>query len=85
MKTTLDELQTFIAIVDSHSVSRAAERLAISTAAASKLLSRLEGKLETTLLNRTTRRLELTEEGQTFLAQARQIVALAEESEEMMW
>ena len=84
MNTTFDELQAFIAIADSHSVSRAAERLNISTAAASKLLSRLEAKLDTTLLNRTTRRCEITEEGQIFLTQARRIVALAEEGEEMM-
>lgn len=84
MKTTFDELHTFITIVDSHSVSQAAIRLGISTAAASKLLSRLEAKLDTTLINRTTRRLELSEEGRIFLEQARQIVALVERSEESL-
>ena len=82
MKTTFEELQTFIAIVDCHSMSQAAERLGISAAAASKMLGRLESKLNTTLLSRTTRRQELTEEGRMFLEQARQIVALVNHSEE---
>jgi len=84
MKTTLDEMQAFIAIVSTGSISAAAEQLGLTVSAASRTLSRLEEKLETTLVRRTTRRLELTEEGKAFLECARVIVEKVEESEEKM-
>jgi DNA-binding transcriptional LysR family regulator len=84
MKTTLDELLAFIRVVDSGSITAAAEHLLQTTSAISRSLSRLEAKLDVTLLRRTTRRLELTEEGQAFLAQARKIVDAVEEAEEQM-
>lgn len=84
MKTTLDEMQAFIAIVTTGSISAGAERLGLTVSAASRTLTRLEEKLETTLLRRTTRRLELTEEGKAFLECARGIIARVEETEEKM-
>ncbi|MTW13855.1 LysR family transcriptional regulator [Pseudoduganella eburnea] len=84
MKTTLDEMQAFIAIVTTGSISAAAEQLGLTVSAASRTLSRLEEKLETTLVRRTTRRLELTEEGQAFLDCARSIIEKVEETEEKM-
>lgn len=84
MKTTLDELQAFTRVVDSGSISAAAEQLGQTASGISRALSRLEEKLEVTLLRRTTRRLELTEEGQAFLAQARKILEAVEEAEEQM-
>ncbi|MGB3432838.1 LysR substrate-binding domain-containing protein [Achromobacter sp.] len=84
MKTTLDEMQVFIAIVDSGSITAAADVLGQTVSAASRTMSRLEEKLQTTLMRRTTRRLELTEEGRAYLEQARKIVAAVEESEELM-
>ncbi len=82
MKTTFDEMQALIAVVDTGAISRAAEHLGLTVSAVSRTLSRLEGKLSTTLLRRTTRRLELTEEGAVFLEKARAIVASVEEAEE---
>lgn len=84
MKTTLDELRTFITVVDTGSISGAAEQLGQTVSGASRTLRRLEEKLQTTLLRRTTRRLELTEEGQALLDRARQILASVEEAEEHM-
>ncbi|KAF0813849.1 HTH-type transcriptional regulator DmlR [Andreprevotia sp. IGB-42] len=84
MKTTLDELQAFATVVDSGSITAAAEQLAQTVSGVSRALGRLESKLGTTLLQRTTRRLELTEEGRLFLAQARRILASVEEAEEQM-
>lgn len=84
MKTTLDELLAFTRVVDSGSITAAAEQLAQTASGISRALSRLEEKLEVTLLRRTTRRLELTEEGQAFLAQARKILAAVEEAEEQI-
>lgn len=84
MKTTLDEMQAFIAIVSAGSISAAAEQLGLTVSAASRTLTRLEEKLDTTLLRRTTRRLELTEEGQAFLDSACAIVEKVEQAEEEM-
>ncbi|MBB4128268.1 DNA-binding transcriptional LysR family regulator [Xanthomonas translucens] len=84
MKTTLDELQAFIAVVDTHSITAAAEALGQTASGVSRALARLEEKLQTTLLRRTTRRLALTEEGRAFLQRAREIVAAVEQAEEQM-
>jgi DNA-binding transcriptional LysR family regulator len=84
MKTTLDELLAFVRVVDSGSISPAAEQLEQTASGVSRALSRLEEKPDVTLLRRTTRRLELTEEGQAFLAQARKILDAVEDAEEQI-
>lgn len=84
MKTTLDELQAFVAVVDTGSITAASELLGLTISATSRTLGRLEEKLQTTLLRRTTRRLELTEEGSSFLHSARAIIASVDEAEEQM-
>ncbi len=84
MKTTLDELQAFVAVVDTGSITAASELLGHTISATSRTLGRLEEKLQTTLLRRTTRRLELTEEGATFLQHTRAILASVDEAEEQM-
>ncbi|ACY33856.1 LysR family transcriptional regulator [Comamonas thiooxydans] len=84
MKTTLDELQAFVAVVDTGSITAASELLDLTISATSRTLGRLEEKLQTTLLRRTTRRLELTEEGSTFLHSARAIIASVDAAEEQM-
>lgn len=84
MKITLDELLAFATVVDTGSITAAAESLEQTVSGVSRALSRLEEKLGTTLLRRTTRRLELTEEGQTMLARARAILASVEDAEEQM-
>ncbi|RQS22626.1 LysR family transcriptional regulator [Burkholderia sp. Bp8998] len=84
MKITLDELQAFAAVVDTGSITAAAQQLDLTVSAASRTLARLEEKLKTTLLRRTTRRLELTEEGRAFLQDARAIIESVENAEEQM-
>jgi DNA-binding transcriptional LysR family regulator len=84
MKTTLEEMQLFVAVVDTGSLTAAAQALALTVSAASRTLGRLEEKLQTTLLRRTTRRLELTEEGKAFLAHARAILDSVDAAEEQM-
>ncbi|CAN0627047.1 LysR family transcriptional regulator YafC [Burkholderia multivorans] len=84
MKITLDELQAFATVVDTGSITAAAQQLDLTVSATSRTLSRLEEKLKTTLLRRTTRRLELTEEGQAFLQNARAIIDSVESAEEQM-
>jgi len=84
MNITLDEIQNFIAVVDSGSITSAAQQMDQTVSAASRTLARLEQKLKTTLLTRTTRRIELTDEGEVFLVKAREIVASVEGVEEQM-
>ncbi|KAB0656119.1 LysR family transcriptional regulator [Burkholderia diffusa] len=84
MKITLDELQAFAAVVHTGSITAAAQQLDVTVSAASRTLARLEEKLKTTLLRRTTRRLELTEEGRAFLQDARAIIESVENAEEQM-
>ncbi|AOS78734.1 MULTISPECIES: LysR family transcriptional regulator [Hydrogenophaga] len=84
MKTTLDEMQAFTRVVDTGSITAAADQLGQTVSGVSRALGRLERKLAATLLRRTTRRLELTEEGEAFLQHARAILASVDEAEEQM-
>lgn len=84
MKTTLDEMQALLAVIDCGTLSAAAEQLGQTTSGVSRALARLEQKLGTTLLTRTTRRLHLTAEGEAFVRQARHIVEAVETAEEQM-
>ncbi|MEO7400001.1 MAG: LysR family transcriptional regulator [Polaromonas sp.] len=82
MKTTIEELLAFRAVVDTGSITAAADQLGQTVSGISRALGRLEKKLGTTLLRRTTRRLELTEEGQTFLTRTRAILNAMDEAED---
>ncbi|KIQ31759.1 LysR family transcriptional regulator [Variovorax paradoxus] len=84
MKTTIEELVAFRTVVDAGSITAAAEQLGHTVSGISRALSRLEQKLDTTLLRRTTRRLELTEEGAAFLQRTRAILDAIDDAEEQM-
>jgi DNA-binding transcriptional LysR family regulator len=77
----LQAIETFTRVVEHGSFARAAERLDLSTSAVSRSVSDLEAHLGVRLLNRTTRRLSLTESGQVFLERALQLLADLEEAE----
>lgn len=83
MKSTIEELKNFIAIVDTGSFVSAADQLQQTASGVSRSLSRLEHKLHVTLIERTTRKFKLTQEGEQFLEKARKILsdlAAAEEA-----
>ena len=84
MKVTINELDTFISIVDEGTISQAAEHLGVTVSAVSRALSRLEKKLNTSLFRRTTRRLELTQEGEKYLERVRSILSDLEDAGDMM-
>ena len=63
---SLTDIAVFVKVVDSGSFTAAAERLSLSKSVVSKYVSRLEERLGARLLNRTTRRLSLTEVGNAF-------------------
>ncbi|WP_281908975.1 LysR family transcriptional regulator [Massilia varians] len=71
----VDALITFAAVIDSGSFSKAAERLGQTPSGVSRTISRLENYLGMTLMRRTTRRLQLTEEGSWLLGRARSLLA----------
>ncbi|HEX5764049.1 MAG TPA: LysR family transcriptional regulator [Woeseiaceae bacterium] len=74
-------IETFARVVESGSFARAAERLDLSTSAVSRKVSDLEAHLEARLLNRTTRRLSLTEAGRSFYERSVQLLSDLEEAE----
>lgn len=84
MKSTFEELQAFVTIVDSGSIVAAVEHLSQTTSGVSRALSRLETKLKVTLIERTTRKLKLTQEGQLFLEKARKILHDLAEAEDSL-
>ena len=68
------EIELFVQIAETGSLSRAAEALELSNAAASRHLSALEDRLGARLVERNTRRLYLTDTGQEFYARAKHIL-----------
>lgn len=82
MDLNSDDLRMFVAVVDSGTLGAAATHLGQTTSAVSRALARLEEKLATSLLTRTTRRMELTEEGRLLLQKARTILEAMDEAEE---
>ena len=79
-----EDIEAFVAVVDTGSFSRASELLGQQVAKVSRAVGRLEGVLDVTLLNRTTSRLELTEEGLVYLQYARDSLNLLERGEEAL-
>ena len=70
-------IQAFAKVVEVGSFARAAERLNISTSAVSRQVAELEAHLDARLLHRTTRRLSLTEAGQSFYEHAVQLLLVS--------
>lgn len=77
----LSGMSVFASVVEARSFTGAARQLGMSKAAVSKQVSKLEERLGARLLNRTTRRLSLTEVGAAFYERAANIVAEAREAE----
>lgn len=77
----LAAMQSFVQVVEAGSFVRAAERLGASTSSTSRLVAELEAHLGARLLNRTTRKLSLTEAGQTYYERCVQLLADIDEAE----
>lgn len=73
-------LEAFVAVVDEGSFSSAAARLQISQSMVTVYVRNLEAELGVKLLNRTTRSMELSPDGQTYYYYARQILKLNRDS-----
>jgi len=77
----LTGMAVFARVVEAQSFTAAAARLGMSKSAVSKAIAGLEDRLGVSLLNRTTRRLSLTEVGRAFYERSARILAEAEEAE----
>ncbi|ELA6589019.1 LysR family transcriptional regulator [Vibrio sp. MA64] len=82
MLTKSNELEILISVVDSGGFSAAANSLGIQVARVSRAVSKIESQLGITLLNRTTRRVEVTEEGLQFVEAVRVGLNQIQEAEE---
>ncbi len=71
----LEDIGTFVRIVEAGTISQAAKQLGIAKSAVSRRLVELEGRLGVQLLHRTTRRSSLTEAGRSYYQSAAQILA----------
>jgi DNA-binding transcriptional LysR family regulator len=76
------EIQLFVQVAETGSLSRAAEALGLSNAAASRHLQALEDRLAARLVERNTRRLFLTDTGREFFSRARTLLADLKDAED---
>jgi DNA-binding transcriptional LysR family regulator len=77
----LRAMTSFVRIVDRGSLTAAAVELGVSLPSMVRTLAMLERELGATLLNRTTRRLHLTDEGRQYLERCRAILGQVQEAE----
>lgn len=82
MLTRSDDLAMLLAVIDSGGFSAAADTLNIQVARVSRAVSKIEKQLGVTILNRTTRRIELTDEGRTFVTSVRTGLLHIQQAEE---
>ena len=84
MDNRAGEMEVFVAAAELGSFSAAGRRLKLSPSAVSKLVTRIEDRLGTRLLARSTRLVTLTPEGEVYLARARRILADIAETEQIV-
>ncbi|MDV5169875.1 LysR family transcriptional regulator [Photobacterium rosenbergii] len=82
MLTRSDDLEILLTVVDSGGFSAAAEALDIQVARVSRAVSKVEKQLGVSILNRTTRRVELTDEGRQFIEAVRMGLQHIQQAEE---
>ena len=80
----IDTMRAFVTVVNEGTFTRAAERLDTSPQLVSKYVAQLETHLGVRLLNRTTRRLHLTEAGTRYHQRAQQILADIDDMEDQL-
>lgn len=77
-------MKTFVQIIESGSLTRAADSLGTSLPTVVRTLAALERELGVSLLKRTTRRIHITDEGTQYLERCRDILAATQEAEDML-
>lgn len=84
MRWTIDDVPVFVAVVDQKGVTAAARTLGMPKSTVSKALSRLEEALGLRLIERNSRNLRITSEGETFYRQAVLIMEQVRETDAAM-
>lgn len=79
----LEAMQIFVRVAELASFTRAAENLGLPKASASNAVQQLEGALGTRLLHRTTRKVQLTQDGQAFYERSKDLLADMDELQSM--
>lgn len=79
----LDSLQMFVRVAELSSFTQAAEQLGLPKARVSTAVQQLEGLLGTRLLHRTTRRVQMTQDGQAFYERCKDVLADMDELQAM--
>src|SRR6476646_10416295 len=77
----LRAMEAFVQIVDRGSLTAAAESLRTSLPSVVRTLASLEAALDTRLINRTTRRIALTDEGRDYYARCQRVLADIDDAE----
>lgn len=78
---TLEQLRIFVAVAERQHMTQAARAINITQSAASAAIAALEGRYRVKLFDRVGRRIELTKAGETFLVEARAVLARAAAAE----
>src|ERR1700754_1360835 len=84
MDNRAGEMDVFVQAVELDSFSAAGRRLGLSPSAVSKMIRRIEDRLGTRLLVRSTRSLKLTPEGEIYRQRALRIIAEIEDTERVV-
>jgi LysR family transcriptional regulator, transcriptional activator for dmlA len=79
--TDLNELQFFVQVSETQSFTKAAKRLGVPKSSVSRAILRLENRLGVRLVERTTRRVALTEVGELYLNRCRRVMEEAEQAD----
>jgi DNA-binding transcriptional LysR family regulator len=80
MKVDLNEIQFYACVAEERSFTQAARRLRVPKSTVSRAVRRLEERLGVRLVERTTRRVSLTEVGEVYLNHCRRVMEEAEEA-----
>lgn len=78
------EMEVLVQVAEQGSITKAAEALSQSVSAVSRSLSALEERLGVRLINRTTRRFSITEEGELFYSYAKSILSELQDAEALV-
>lgn len=78
----IDQLRAFVTLVESHSATQAAEKLGVAVSAVSRRLKDLETQLGVQLIQRTTRKMHLTDTGEKFYRRSRRLLDDLEEAKQ---
>ncbi|WP_113487055.1 LysR family transcriptional regulator [Rhizobium cremeum] len=84
MDNRAGEMMVFVRVVEAGSFSEAARLMLMTPSTVSKLIARLEARLGVRLIERSTRRLALTEEGQFYYERSQALLAQLDETEQQI-